>query len=33
MARTEAQLTPGEVLVVQSLEPIGTALQQIRVNA
>lgn len=33
MARTAAELTPAEILVVQSLEPIGTALQQIRVNA
>jgi len=33
MARTSALLTPGEVLVVQSLYPLGTALQQIRVNA
>lgn len=33
MARTASELTPGEILVVQSLYPIGTALQQIRVNA
>ena len=34
MARTETtDLTTAEVAVVASLEPIGTANQQIRVNA
>lgn len=33
MARTEAQLTSSEIAIVESLEPIWTANQQIRVNS
>ena len=33
MSRTDAQLTPAEIAIIESLEPIWSANQQIRVNA
>lgn len=33
MARTDTQLTPAEIAIIESLEPLGTAGQLVRVNA